>query len=103
MAKYKWETALVTGASSGIGRALVKRLAREGVQVAVSARREAALRQLADEVEASGGPRPIVLAADLSLRGEAAQLGARAEHAFDGRGVDIMVANAGVGIGGAQL
>jgi NAD(P)-dependent dehydrogenase (short-subunit alcohol dehydrogenase family) len=97
------ETALVTGASSGIGKALTLRLAKEGVHVAISARRKAALDALADEVERAGGRRPIVLPSDLSKRGEAAKLGAAAEEAFGGRGVDVLVSNAGVGIGGAQL
>jgi short-subunit dehydrogenase len=98
-----FETALVTGASSGIGKAVAKRLAREGVHVAISARRTDALEALADEIERAGGKRPIVLLADLSKRGEAARLGAAAEAAFGSRGVDVLVSNAGVGIGGAQL
>jgi len=98
-----FETALVTGASSGIGRALAVRLAKEGVHVAISARRAEALQTLADEIERAGGKRPVVLVSDLSKRGEAAALGAAAEAAFGGRGVDLLVSNAGVGIGGAQL
>jgi len=95
------KTALVTGASSGIGRALAKALAKQGVVLAVSARRKAALDSLADDIEKEGGKRPAVLTADLSKRGEARLLGERAVTAL-GR-VDILVNNAGVGIGGAQL
>jgi uncharacterized protein len=94
------KTALVTGASSGIGRALAKALARQGVVLAVSARRKRALDELADEIEKAGGKRPVVLTADLSKRGEAQLLGERAITAL-GR-VDLLVNNAGVGIGGAQ-
>jgi len=94
------KTALVTGASSGIGRALAKALAKQGVVLAVSARRKAALDALADDIEKEGGKRPAVLTADLSKRGEARLLGERAMAAL-GR-VDILVNNAGVGIGGAQ-
>ncbi len=94
------KTALVTGASSGIGRALAKALAKEGVVLAVSARREAALETLADEIARDGGKRPIVLPADLSKRGQARTLAISAVAAL-GR-VDILVNNAGVGIGGAQ-
>ena len=49
------KTALVTGASVGIGRAIAKALAAEGVRVAVSARRTDKLRELADEIVAAGG------------------------------------------------
>jgi len=94
------KTALVTGASSGIGRALAKALGKQGVVLAVSARRKQALDSLADEIEKAGGKRPVVLTADLSKRGEAKKLGERALEAL-GR-VDILVNNAGVGIGGAQ-
>ncbi|MDB4970399.1 MAG: short-chain dehydrogenase [Myxococcales bacterium] len=94
------KTALVTGASSGIGRGLAKALAAEGVLLAVSARRAEPLASLADEIEKAGGARPVVLTADLSKRGQAANLAARATVAL-GR-VDILVNNAGVGIGGAQ-
>jgi short-subunit dehydrogenase len=93
--------ALVTGASSGIGRALAKALARENVWVAVSGRRQAALDSLADEIERAGGTRPAVLPADLSKRGEAHRLGERAIEALGQ--VDLLVNNAGVGIGGSQV
>jgi len=58
-------TALVTGASRGIGRALALGLARAGADVAVSARDEALLRQVASEVEALGR-RCAVLPADVT-------------------------------------
>jgi uncharacterized protein len=94
------KTALVTGASSGIGRSLARALAKEGVVLAISARREPALKSLADEIEKDGGKRPVVLPADLSKRGQARTLAISAVAAL-GR-VDILVNNAGVGIGGAQ-
>ena len=92
--------ALVTGASSGIGRAVAKELARAGVTLAVSGRRADALASLADEIEREGAPRPVVLPADLSKRGEAQDLAARALASL--KRVDLLVNNAGVGIGGAQ-
>src|SRR5690242_505739 len=93
--------ALVTGASSGIGRAIARALAEKGVTLAIAARREAALASLAGEIEAAGHPRPTVLTADLSRPGEAARLAARATEALGG--VDLLVNNAGVGISGGQL
>lgn len=94
------KTALVTGASSGIGRELAKALGARGLRVAISARREERLNELADEVERDGGPRPVVLPADLSVRGTAREL---AEKAVDALGqVDLVVNNAGSGVGGLQ-
>ena len=60
------KTALVTGASThGCGRAIAKALAREGVAVAIAARRLEALKTLADEIKAGGYIEPVALAADL--------------------------------------
>lgn len=92
--------ALLTGASSGIGRALAKALGKAGVALAVTARRADALQSLADEIEQAGGKRPIVLPSDLSQPGAAKELAARALAALGQ--VDILINNAGVGIGGAQ-
>ena len=47
---FRGKTAVITGASSGIGRLLARRFAREGARVALVARREAELRQLAGDI-----------------------------------------------------
>lgn len=56
--QLKNKTALVTGASVGIGRGIAKALAAEGVRVAVSARRVDKLQELAAEIVAAGGQAP---------------------------------------------
>src|SRR5258708_35659479 len=56
---------LLTGASSGIGRATAKRLAARGAHLAVAARRRELLDTLAEEIEVAGHQRPVVLAPDL--------------------------------------
>jgi 3-oxoacyl-[acyl-carrier protein] reductase len=87
------KTALVTGASMGIGRAIAKALAAEGVQVVGAARRLDLLQAMADEVEAAGHPRPIVVRQDVMQDDGAATLAAAALAAV-GR-IDILINNAG--------
>jgi 3-oxoacyl-[acyl-carrier protein] reductase len=87
------KTALVTGASVGIGRAIAKALAAEGVRVAVSARRVDKLEELAQEIVAAGGARPVTIRSDLYEDDAAATLAAAATAGL-GR-VDILVNNAG--------
>ncbi|MFI5378450.1 MAG: SDR family NAD(P)-dependent oxidoreductase [Tepidisphaerales bacterium] len=86
------KVALVTGASQGIGRAIAERLAGEGMAVAVSARNEPRLRELAERIEARGG-RATVYPADLSLPETPAGFVAAAMDRF-GR-IDLVVNNAG--------
>lgn len=57
-------TALVTGASAGIGRAIAAGLAREGARLAVTGRRRDKLEELCEEVVAAGGARPVVVVHD---------------------------------------
>jgi len=60
------KTALVTGASSvGLGRAIAVGLAREGVHVAITSRREALLQEAAADVKAASGRQPVVIPSDL--------------------------------------
>lgn len=84
---------LVTGASAGIGRGIVEALAAEGAQTVVVARRTELLEGLADEVAATGAPRPHVITADLAVEEGPAAVAQAALDAF-GR-VDVIVNNAG--------
>jgi 3-oxoacyl-[acyl-carrier protein] reductase len=87
------KTALVTGASVGIGRAIAKGLAAEGVHVAVVARRTELLESLAEEIVAVGGRRPALIHQDLMAEDAAARL---QDVALGALGcVDILVNNAG--------
>ncbi len=86
-------TALVTGASSGIGRAIVLALGAEGVRLAISARRRERLDEVARAIAAGGAPTPAVIECDF-LREDAPQTIARA--ALEALGaVQILVNNAG--------
>jgi len=87
------KTALVTGASMGIGRAIAKGLAAEGVQVAVVARRTHLLEELASEIEQGQGPRPLLIVQDIMARDAAPRL---RDAALAGLGhIDILVNCAG--------
>jgi len=87
------KTALVTGASMGIGRAIARGLAAEGARVAMVARREELLTSLAEEIVAAGGHRPVAIVQDIMAEDAAGQLRDRALAEL-GR-VDILVNNAG--------
>ncbi len=87
------KTALVTGASRGIGRAIALGLAREGVKVAVAARRVNLLEELAREIVAARGAEPLIIEADLYREGSAEKLAQDAATAL-GR-VEILVNAAG--------
>lgn len=91
--QLKDKTALVTGASTGIGRSIAIALAAEGVRLAISARRLQLLNDVAQQIVALGGHRPVVIESDLYAE-DAAQKLAAAAVAGLGR-VDILVNNAG--------
>jgi 3-oxoacyl-[acyl-carrier protein] reductase len=74
--------ALVTGASRGIGKAVVRALAREGARVGLCGRSVEALQETAAELEGLGGGRAFTLPADLSSPEEAVDLWQRAKEAM---------------------
>ena len=90
--------ALVTGGSAGIGKAIARGLAREGVDVAICARRPEPLEAAAVEIAAATGRKIVAIPADLVNDGEAKHFITTA-HAALGR-VDILVNNAGSSPGG---
>ena len=91
--QLKDKTALVTGASMGIGRAIAKGLAAEGVRLCVAARRRELLDQVAAEIVAAGGARPEIVTVDIMDEGAPARLAAAAEKALGS--IDILINCAG--------
>lgn len=91
---------LLTGASSGIGEATAAALAERGARLAIAARRRTNLEEAADRIAEAGRIRPVVLEADLSRPGAAAELARRALAALGT--VGVLINNAGVGLVGAQ-
>ena len=94
------KTAIVTGASSGIGRAIATLFAAEGARVVVAARRRELLDGLVQEIEAAGGT-ACALAGDVSGESFARALVDEATSRYGG--LDIAVNNAGVALGNKPL
>lgn len=86
--------ALVTGASSGIGRELARCAARDGYGVILAARSRDRLEELSDALSDRHGVKAVVIESDLSQHGAAEALW---RNANDGRRVDVLVNNAGLG------
>jgi NADP-dependent 3-hydroxy acid dehydrogenase YdfG len=89
------KTAIVTGASSGIGEATARLLAREGCNVALAARREDRLNALAAEL----GERALAVPTDVTDAAACAALVARAVERFGS--LEILINNAGLGLYGS--
>ncbi len=88
------QTIVVTGGSSGIGLATVRRAARHGAQVVLVSRNEAALREICDEINAKGPGRAIYVVADVGDEAQVKQVVDAAVKEFGG--IDTWVNNAGV-------
>lgn len=94
MDRWKNKVALVTGASSGIGDAIVRTLANAGMRIAACARRVERLDALKADIEGCGGK---ILTCATDLKDEA-----QIRHLFDAirerwGGVDVLINNAGLG------
>jgi NADP-dependent 3-hydroxy acid dehydrogenase YdfG len=99
---YK-KTALITGASAGIGRALALTLAASGVSVVVSARRSGRLNDLVSEIRSKSGS-ALPVTADASDVSDIDRLFQTAlEWDQGGKKIDIVVVNAGRGLAGSLL
>ena len=86
-------SAFITGASSGLGRALAARIAADGQPIAVTARREAELLSLVGEIEAAGG-QAMAIPLDVADPDAVKAAVAQAEAALGPIG--LMIANAGI-------
>ena len=87
------KTALVTGASSGIGRGIAIALGREGVSLAITARRGDLLQETANEITNVGGKTPVVIESDLLQEGAASVIAETALKELES--VAILINNAG--------
>ena len=97
--QLKGKTALVTGGSEGIGKGITALLAREGVDVAICARRREPLEASANEIASATGRKIVPIPADLTKDEDARNFVEKGAQALGGR-VDIMINNAGSAPGG---
>jgi len=93
--KLQGKSAIVTGAASGIGKAIAETLAREGAAVAVADLNADAANKVAAEIEAAGG---LAMGVAMDVTNEDAVESATAAVAERFGGVDILISNAGIQI-----
>lgn len=93
---YQGMTALITGASSGLGEAFARQLAQQGANLVLVARSEEKLNRLAEMPRGKNNVRITVLPADLSSAEAVDSLTAEVKNR--GLTIDIQVNNAGLGV-----
>ncbi|MDB5100735.1 MAG: family oxidoreductase [Cyanobacteria bacterium RYN_339] len=101
LASLKGKTALVTGASSGLGADFARHLAAAGCHLVLTARREAQLQAMKDELTAAHGVEVLLVPQDLSAPDAPEKLLAAITAA--GKQVDVLINNAGYGAYGQFL
>lgn len=93
MNRLKDKVAVITGGNSGVGAATAKLFAAEGAAVVITARREAALSQIADEIKHAGGT-VLAISTDISKPEDPERL---MQAVIDRFGkIDILISNAGI-------
>lgn len=95
MGKLDGNTALITGGSRGIGRAIALALAEEGCDIAIASRTKEEIRQATDEIK-EFGVRTLGIIADISKPDDVNQMVDKTVKAFEN--LDIFISNAGVAI-----
>lgn len=98
MSLYSGKWAMITGASSGIGKAYVERFAKEGANLILIARGQQALEQLAQEMRIQAGVEVLVIAKDLSLQNSPQEIFDEVKE--KNIHVDILINNAGFAVYG---
>lgn len=97
------KTAIITGASSGIGRATALTLAQAGAAVVISARRKDRLAKVASDIQKQGG-KALAVAGDAGRFDDIDRLlGSALRWKDGGRKYDIVIANAGRGLAGGAV
>jgi 3-oxoacyl-[acyl-carrier protein] reductase len=94
MSELKGKTAIITGASRGIGRAIAESLAREGVQLVIAARGKEALDQTASEIAKAHKVKVVGVVCDVAKRADLENLVQVALKEF--KKIDALINNAGV-------
>jgi len=93
MKQLKNKTAIITGASSGIGEATAHVLSEEGMNLVLAARREDRLNELKEKIESNGG-KAIVVKTDVTERDQVDNMAQKAKDKFGS--IDILINNAGL-------
>lgn len=95
MAELKGKTAIITGATRGIGRAIAEALAADGCNVVIAARKDVECEAVAAEITARGNGAAYGVVCDVSSNGDCEKLVRETAARFGG--IDILINNAGIG------